>query len=273
MANNLAQQLKGELQSRYSLTPTDAWLNEFVNSPPSRPVPLASLASTAHFRLLGTDFTTSLSKIGSKVLPPNLSDVQTKETRLNFDVPVQILDIQDISSSKWSQIEAIERVERGEEIRGREVIRTVPGAVDDDNSTTENSGQTSTARNTSLSSTTANNNKKGSTGPHKILLQDAAGNKVWAFELRRIDKITIINSNPPLPGTREASNPAAPEGMQIGCKLLLQKGCLVRRGLVMLVPENVTVMGGRIDIWDQKWREGRKAQLTQELAQEITGQE
>lgn len=53
--------------------------------------------------------------------------------------------------------------------------------------------------------------------------------------------------------------------MQIGCKLLLKSGTNVRRGMVMLTPRNTVVMGGKVEEWDGKWREGRKAVLQKEL--------
>jgi hypothetical protein len=49
---------------------------------------------------------------------------------------VQVLDIEDIGTSLWSQIEAIERVERGEAIHGREIVRTI--AVGEDPEASEN---------------------------------------------------------------------------------------------------------------------------------------
>ncbi|KAJ9652697.1 hypothetical protein H2198_008064 [Neophaeococcomyces mojaviensis] len=275
--HSLFLQLRNEVQSRYSLTPTDAWLNEFVTTTRNRPVPLASLASTAHFRLLSSDFTVSLLARGPQVFPINVSDVQTKDTKLSNNIPVQVLEIQDISISKWSQIEAIERVERGEEIRGREVIRNVPGINDDDDvsanndQASANAGRSSSRSTGQSTSIVTGSSKKGTTGPHKLLLQDAAGTKAWAFEMSRIEKITIVNLNPPLPGAREVANQPQPEGMQIGCKFLLKTGTNVRRGLIMLAPESVAVMGGRVEAWDKKWREQRKARLTQELEKEAAG--
>ena len=63
-----------------------------------------------------------------------------------------------------------------------------------------------------------------------------------------------------------------PEGMQIGCKFLLKNGTCVRRGLIMLTPKDVVMMGGRVEAWDRKWRDGRKARLRQELEREAADQ-
>lgn len=257
--------LRNELKSRYSLNPTDQWLATFLSTI-SRPPPLPALTSTAHFRLTSTDFTASLIARPPHLLPANVSDIQIKNTILQGNTPVQVLDIVDTSTSKYTQIEAIERVERGEEVRGREVIRNV-AVTDDDGDDSIQGGRTQRTghRPSGNASAVGNNTKKGSTGPHKLLLQDAAGTKVWAFELTRVDRITIINTGPAAPG---ATIQTQVEGMQIGCKLLLKNGTTVRRGLVMLTPANTTVMGGKVEVWDKKWREGRKTKLQQDLEAE-----
>ncbi|KAK5081973.1 hypothetical protein LTR05_007115 [Lithohypha guttulata] len=278
MSTTLASRLKNELSSRYSLIPSDQWLNAFLSTIHNTSQPLPALTSTAQFRLVLTDFTTSLSPVQRQVLTAGIQNREVKEQTLVTDVPVQVLDIQDTSTSKWSQIEAIERVERGEEIRGREVIRNVPGIVDEDSSTVTAATEDQSSSNTNTGPSSASNRsgntaRKGSTGPHKLLLQDAAGTKVWAFELSRIERITIVNQDPPLPGSAGVSSmiPRVVEGMQIGCKLLLKKGTKVRRGMVMLTLIQTTVIGGKVETWDQKWREGRKARLRQDLESESNG--
>ena len=162
-----------------------------------------------------------------------------KERRLSADVVVQVLDIVDVGSSKGTQIEAIERVERGEEVRGREVIRTVPGL---DEGIGEGEGGNLGVR---------GGGKKKSQGPHKLVLRDARGTDVMGFELNEIPKCWI-----------------GQEGMSVGCKIVLRRGVLVRRGLVMLTPEGVIVLGGKIESWDRKWREERKVRLVQGLEAE-----
>lgn len=260
MSTTTASRLKAELFARYSLMPSQQWLDDFMSTSSNPSHPLPALTSTAHFRLLATDFSSSLSTERGQAFSPNHLDVNTKEVSLTIDIPVQVLDIQDISTSNWSQIEAIERVERGEEIRGREVIRNVPGATenDDDSALASESGN----QRTQAPYNQSGSSRKGSKGPHKLLLQDAAGTKIWAFELARIDRITIVNQNPPVPGSTDLQ---PVEGMQIGCKLILKKGTQVRRSLAMLTPSNTVVMGGKIDLWDKKWRESRKTRLAQNL--------
>ena len=76
----------------------------------------------------------------------------------------------------------------------------------------------------------------GSVGPYKLLLQDCVGTSVYGFELERVREIC--------------------GEMAIGAKIVL-KNVLVARGLVLLTPGTVEVLGGKVDEWDRKWREER----------------
>ena len=147
-----------------------------------------------------------------------MHDVNTKERRLSGSIAVQVLAIEDMSKSRWEQIEAIEALERGEGTKGREIIR-VAAAEDDD-------------------SAGAAVQKSG--GPHKLLLQDAAGKRVYGIELKGLEGVGL--------------------GMSIGCKVVL-KNTLVARGVVLLEPATVTVLGGKIEELHKAWKEGRKAEL------------
>jgi RecQ-mediated genome instability protein 1 len=202
--------------------------------------------------------------------------VAVRDRRLQGHVIVQVLDVHDVGSSKFSQIEAIERVERGEEIRGREVIRSV--AVDEDNS--------NPAASTSSSTSTA----KLTSGPHRLVVQDAKGTRMVALEVEKVPRVGVsVSAGAKLPasvvrqsgggggggsggantstsnsGTVVADDP----GMFIGCKLLLRPGTVIRRGMVMLTPDKCVVMGGKVEAWDRKWKEGRKGRLIALLAEE-----
>lgn len=158
----------------------------------------------------------------STVLPREISDPSIKERRISGPVPVQVLDIEDIGSSMWSQVEKIEQVERGETIRGREIVRNVN--VDD-------------ADNNNASRSTPNTTN----GPHRLILQDAAGTKIVALEYQDINGISI-------------------EKLSIGAKLVL-KDTVVSRGMALLTPETVTLLGGKIESWDTTWRQKRKEVL------------
>jgi RecQ-mediated genome instability protein 1 len=49
-------------------------------------------------------------------------------------------------------------------------------------------------------------------------------------------------------------------GSTIGTKLVL-RNVNVARGMLLLTPSNVEVLGGKIDAWDKKWRDERKGVL------------
>ncbi|KAL8720108.1 MAG: hypothetical protein Q9225_002984 [Loekoesia sp. 1 TL-2023] len=129
---------------------------------PTTPIP--ALTQTASFRLLSSDITTSLSSDASNCLPPDIGDVNIKERRLQGPLVLQLLGIEDMSRSRWEQVEAIEALERGEGTKGREIIR-ITGTEEGDDSG-------------------ANVNKGG--GPHKLSLQDARGSRVYGIELKEI---------------------------------------------------------------------------------------
>ena len=228
-------QIVTTLLQRHSLPISPTWLSTHLAAPRSGPTPpLASLTQTALFRLLASDFTASLSKANpSSLFPPDINDPNTKERRLGSDVPVQLLSVEDIGSSNWSQIEAIERIERGEEVRGREIVRTVD--VDGADARGGAAGQASTPA-------------VSSGGPHKYLLQDANGTKVVAWEKEKMQKMSL--------GDKECV---------IGMKIVLKNGLLVRRGLLMLEKNYVTVLGGKVEAWDEAWKKGAKQRLLDAL--------
>ncbi|KAI9727818.1 MAG: hypothetical protein M1834_007965 [Cirrosporium novae-zelandiae] len=165
-APTLASEILNHLSSK-SLIPSQAWLRSFLVT--QRPTtPLAALKQTALFRLLASDITTSLSSFPHSCFPSNIGDATVKELHLQGPIVVQILNIEDMSKSRWEQIEAIEALERGEGTRGREVIRVVPGE-DGDNQ---------------------ENARKGR-GPHKVLLQDVKGTAAYGVELKDIEGLSL----------------------------------------------------------------------------------
>lgn len=233
-ATNHAQ-IATALIQKYSLAVSSTWLSNNVPIPPSGPSPpLPSLTQTALFRLLASDFTTSLSKTNpNSLFPTDINDINKKERKLSGDIPVQLLSVEDIGSSKWTQIEAIERVERGEEVRGREIVRV----VDVDSSDARGGISPTNTAMTALNS-----------GPHKYVLQDANGTKVVAFDQERIGTMTLEN-----------------KACAVGMKLLLKKGCVVRRGLLMMRVADVKLLGGKIEAWDEAWKNGTKKRLMDAL--------
>lgn len=214
---SLIPQISNLLNSTKSLNPSTAWLTTFLTTQKST-TPLPALTSTALFRLLASDITRTLDRTLSACLPADVSNVSIKERRLPSPVVVQVLAIDDMSKSRWEQIEAIEALERGEGTKGREIIRVVP--IEDEDSV-----------NTSV--------QKGG-GPHKLLLQDAQGSRVYGIELKHIEGVAL--------------------GMNIGCKVVLTN-VLIARGVLLLEPNTTSLLGGKIEALHKAWRSNRKADL------------
>ena len=200
-----------------NVPPTQEWMRNFM--PTIRPTtPIAALQRTALFRILSSDLTTSTQPSSpASCFPANVSSPETQELKLAGPITVQVLDVEDIGHSRWSQVENIEAHERGEMTKGREIIRVVA----DDNNSDPNRTPESMA----------------SSGPHKLLLQDCKGTNVYAFEMDAVNGVGVQ--------------------MSIGTKLVL-KDVTVARGVALLEPKNVEVLGGKVDAWDKKWRNERK---------------
>jgi len=148
------------------LTPTPTWLTAFLST--QRPnIPLPALQKTALFRLQTSDITTTLVSTATSTFPANISDAQVQTRTLAGPITVQVLEIEDVGRSRWSQIEAIESAERGETTKGREVVRVVPSEEGGDG--LDVSG--------------------GGTGPCKLLLQDGRGMRVYAFEMEGMEGV------------------------------------------------------------------------------------
>ena len=217
-SDDLKSEISRHLHSKF-LNPSPEWLNEFLSNTRSN-APLPALKQTALFRLLASDITSSTRPSPNSVFPQNIHDGSIRERRLtNLFIPVQVLDVEDLSCSRWSQVEALEAAERGETTKGREVIRVVPG---EEGLSGENEG------------------REGGKGQHKLLLQDAKGTRVYGFELSALEGVGL--------------------GMNIGAKLVL-KDVLVARGVLLMEPGTVTVLGGKIEELHRLWKEGRKQAL------------
>src|SRR5690242_16965668 len=121
MANNVAAELMQHLTARH-LHPKPGWLQSFLST--TRPnTALAALKQTCLFRLLATDITASLDQQGGLVLPADVLNAAVQARVLAGPIVCQVLDIEDIGQSRWSQVEAIEARERGEMTKGREIVR------------------------------------------------------------------------------------------------------------------------------------------------------
>ena len=212
--SNPSSQVAAQLALSKGLRPTPEWLSGCLSSQRVT-TPVQSLVQTAHFRLLASDITTSLAR--DACLPADVANPHVKERRLQGSVPVQVLGVEDLTKSRWEQIEAIEAIERGEGTKGREIIRVTVSEDGDNADALVPTG-----------------------GVHKLLLQDAAGNKVYGLELKPVDG---VNSK-----------------MSIGSKMML-RSALVARGVVMMEPGSSTVLGGKIEELHKAWKESRKAEL------------
>ncbi|RAK96182.1 OB fold domain-containing protein [Aspergillus ibericus CBS 121593] len=234
-------QIATHLQTTKSLAVSPTWLNSFLSSSTAlqRNIPLSALTQTALFRILASDFRDSLTTNNpSSLLPIDIFDPTVQERRLPGPIPVQVLDIEDIGTSLWSQVEAIERVERGEAIRGREIVRTVNVGGEEGEEGAAGAGETGGAG--------------ASNGPHRLILQDAAGTRAVGIELVRVDGVAVNK-------------------LPIGAKMVL-RNAMVARGMVLLTPECVTVLGGKIEGMDLAWKEGRKARLLERISGTGEGQ-
>lgn len=142
--------------------------------------------------------------------------------------------------SKVEQIDRLEMVERGEVMRGREVVRVVP---DGDGEGTQGRGSGGEGR---------------KSGPCKLLLEDAGGRRVYGIEMKSVEGV----KNDMAIGAK-----VWPRGHQVGRRAanrsaqLVLKNVVVARGLLLLTPANTTFLGGKIEAMNQAWLASRKQTL------------
>lgn len=217
MATNLRHELMQHLHGRH-LYPKETWLRDFLSA--ARPnTPLPALKQTVGFRILASDITKSFDQSTSPVFPDDILRGTVSSRIVSGPVVCQILDVEDIGNSRWSQVESIEAQERGEMTKGREIVRVVEQENDDPSAATP---------------------PIHSRGPFRLLLQDAKGVRIYALDLRGIEGLNT--------------------SMTMGVKILL-RNFDVRRGVVILEPGNVQVLGGKLEALDKAWKEGRKERL------------
>ena len=232
----MATQLCDTIQSQGLPRPSEGWVTGLIQSRnPALPFP--ALVATAKSRLLGSDWAAAGILDGSTAgFPPNMASVHVEQTRLSSDVFSQVLDVENLSKSRWEQVEELEAIERGEQTRGREIIR-LPSNTDDSanmgsSEATQSTGQ---AQRGAQASTNKNNT-------HRLVLQDCKGQTVYGIELRRVDKIGVGSTT-------------------IGEKVVMKAGTIVARGTVLLEPCNCQLLGGKVDAWQKDWLEQRLARL------------
>lgn len=252
---DLSSQLRAAILAQSLPTPSSSFLTTLTTAR-SPPLPLPSLLATAKSRLLACDLTSSssssiLDRAALSNLPADIDNASVVELKLPRDIHVQVVDIENLSLSRWEQVEELEAIERGEKTRGREVIRVT---AEDDNreQDTTLSGQAATQTATQQQQRAATNQSQsassnipptaGRNTTHRLVLQDSQGKRVFAIELKRIDRVGVGKTC-------------------MGEKMLLRAGTTVARGTLLLTPESCVLLGGKIDAWHDTWMEGRLARL------------
>ncbi|KAF7943445.1 hypothetical protein EAE96_011371 [Botrytis aclada] len=226
------------------LTPSTTHLSSLPSLP--------SLLATTRHRLLSTSLTTPhFLTPETHSLPPSLSNPLIKELLLPHDIPVQVLDISDLSRSKSDLLLDLEASRLGERTQGRSIIR-----VADESSSSSSALDLGSSASTQFPHQNQNQTQNKSTpsnspGPFKLLLQDLTGATIYAFTSSPLqEKIGL------------------PPKMNIGCKILLQRGTQVHRGMVRLEPNTCIVLGGRVEGLDRAWREGWEGRLRESIEKE-----
>ncbi|KAI0015578.1 hypothetical protein F4780DRAFT_66875 [Xylariomycetidae sp. FL0641] len=237
-------QIRSALQNQGLPPPSLAWIQTAMPNRIPLP-PLPALVATVKTRLLAADLTTQgLLESGAPAFPANLGRPEVKETKLTRDITVQVLDIDNLSKSKWEQVEELEAIARGEQTRGREIIRLPAGNEDDEGvseaSATQSAAGARTGTHARNAATASNAGSKSFT--HRLVLQDCQGQKLHGLELKRIERIGIGTIN-------------------IGEKIMLKRGATVSRGMVLLEPSTCVILGGKVEAWQRAWIESRLARL------------
>ena len=228
------------------LHPAPTWLAAFLAT--QRPqLPAATLLSTATFRLLAADLTAALAPPPAHLFPADVASVHAREAAVRGPVVVQVLDVVDVGRSVGVQLEGLERRERGEQVKGRTVVRILPRGADGEDEGAGGPGGPpgqEAGGGAGRAGDEGEDEDGGGKGPHRVLLQDARGTQVWGFEVGKVPGVGL----------------AAP----VGVKMVL-KDVVAARGVLLLDAEGASVLGGKIEERDKAWREGRKARLKEAL--------
>ncbi|KAL7271144.1 hypothetical protein RUND412_006126 [Rhizina undulata] len=222
-------QLLAQFSSTLSLHVRPTWLSANLEALQNQARQVAAgpaLFASLKFRILASDFTKSLQPHANLCFPVDIHDQHN--TTMIGPIAVQVVDIQDMGTSKLDQLDKIEMVERGEMTKGKEVIRIV--------ATEDVEGESETQR--------PRQQKEAKSGPHKVLVEDASGRSAYGIELKPLEGIKI--------------------GMSMGAKLVL-RNVTVARGVLLLTPQNTQILGGKIEELHRGQLEYRKACLQSAL--------
>lgn len=249
---NQALQIRSALSAEQLPAPSQAWLQSVISQQPTQQRSLPALVAAAKTRLLATDLTAS-GLFDNASQPPGFpreflgsQAASVQDSRLGQDVVVQVVDMENLSQSRWQQVQALEAIERGEQKRGREIIRGPVGGEDGEGGDETGNESSSSSRPGAgpgrPAASTANNGLNDAFSTHRLVLQDTAGNTLFALELDRIHRISISR-------------------LHIGEKLLLKAGTAVARGTLLLEPANVKFLGGQVESMHKTWLDGRLKRL------------
>ncbi|KAF4775531.1 RecQ mediated genome instability protein Rmi1 [Colletotrichum scovillei] len=241
--------IRSALQTQSFPTPSLPWTTNLTSRIPTPPLP--SLIATAKARLLASDLTTPGLLDPSATASFPTTNPELPELVLQQDVPCQVLDVENLSLSRWEQVEELEAVARGEQTTGRRVVRLAAATEEPeyDNIDEGGGGGGGAAAVGAGSRATQPQQQQRRNATHRLVLQDFKGNKIYVLELRRIDKIGIGSTN-------------------IGEKIVLKKGTVVARGTMLLEPDKCVMLGGKVDAWQKAWIEGRMARLKEAVEAE-----
>ncbi|KYK54748.1 RecQ mediated genome instability protein Rmi1 [Drechmeria coniospora] len=254
---DLASQLRASLIAQALPPPSTAFLTSLIAAR-APPPPLPSLLATAKARLLACDLSstassTLLDRTLLAALPiDGAAAAAAAKVTLVRDVHVQVVDVENLSLSRWQQVEALDALERGEGTRGRQVVRlaaTTDGAEGDGNGADEDATNGDVQNHTRRAAQTnaAASATASPNATHRLVLQDHKGTRIFAVELRRIARIGVGKTN-------------------MGEKILLRAGTVVSRGIALLTPETCVLLGGKVETWHEAWLRDRLASLREAVA-------
>lgn len=157
--------------------------------------------------------------------------------RIENTMLLQIVRVREIGISIVNQLEYLNDLEELKKLKGQKVIRLVHDESgdeeqNDDDGLTE--AQDAVQKGSEL--------KKMC----RLILEDSNGQRFWGLERKPIKGIQLST--------------------KLGTKLLV-KNVLVRRGVLMLDPNNTTILGGSIEEWDKDYFPKR---LIEELKGELS---
>jgi hypothetical protein len=162
-------------------------------------------------------------------------------TKLTHETLVQIVSLENISTSKTAQLDELLALNDIESVgadrqryAGQRIVRDVDVENDEQ--------QTINVPNTNISQF------------FKLTVQDTKGNLRYAIELEKLPFLSSKNLNSGFP-------------IQLGSKLLLKNSCESEQGVLLLTRTSVEFLGGLVPEWNQKLNERHIALLKDQLNQ------